>query len=312
MKIQSLQDLHKHAMQSAICLIAFLITLSVPQQTWAQNTSSGIISTEDIARFETLLEKSTPEPDTAAQPKGNGLDQSEMVFVPAGLFLMGAAEDDALAMNWEKPQHEVTLDAYWIDKYEVTNAQFAKCVASGYCVQPRQGGSKTRESYYGNPDFADYPVIYVDWNQASYYCSWVGKRLPSEAEWEKAARGTAGQVYPWGNSEETDLLMNINRLQDGDTEKVGSFPEGQSPYGAMDMGGNVWEWTADRFDRDYYANSPAQNPLGAAEGEEHAVRGFSWAYSFPNKAITARNKANTYAYTYDLGFRCALSAEEIP
>ncbi len=310
MKKTSFINYCQNAIRPGICLIAALFILAFPENTRAESTPSGIISTEDIARFETLLEKSTPEPDFSVQPKGNGLDQSEMIFIPAGKFIMGAEEDDSQAMAWEKPQHEVTLDAYWIDKYEVTNAQFANCVAAGYCVQPRQTGSKTRDSYYGNSEFADYPVIYVDWNQAAYYCSWVGKRLPTEAEWEKAARGTDGQTYPWGNTGEPAAYMNVNRLQDGDTQKIGSYPDGQSPYGLMDMGGNVWEWTADIFDRNYYADSPAENPSGGTEGLEHAVRGLSWAYGFPNQTITIRNKANTYAYTYDLGFRCALSAPE--
>lgn len=288
---------------------AGLVFLNIHPAVFADDNNTNIITTEDIQKFDTFFTgQETPEANYSDQPMGNGLDTSEMVYIPAGSFMMGASEENLQAMFWDKPAHEVVLDAFWIDKYEVTNDQFAKCVATGYCVQPRLLSSQTQTEYYGKADFADYPVIYVDWNQASYYCNWVGKRLPTEAEWEKAARGTDSRIYPWGNNGDPANLMNVDRLQDGDTEKVGSYPDGASPYGVLDMGGNVWEWTADLFDKDYYTYSPTENPTGSSEGQIHAVRGLSWAYVFPNKLITTRNKADAYTYTYDLGFRCALSA----
>ncbi|GAP41701.1 formylglycine-generating enzyme family protein [Flexilinea flocculi] len=290
-----------------IFLLLLMLSFS-EKEIYAKDTGTAVISPQDIQKFETYLsDQSTPQPDFSDQPKGNGLDTSEMVYVPAGEFIMGADSENHQAMSWEKPSHEVILDAFWIDKHEVTNGQFAKCVASGYCVQPRSVASKTRPQYYGLADFADYPVIYVDWNQAYYYCAWVGKRLPTEAEWEKAARGTDSNYYPWGNEGDPVELMNCGHLQDGDTEKVGSYPDGASPYGALDMAGNVWEWTADLFDRKAYSNSPRENPKGGIEGQIHTVRGLSWAYNATYQSMTIRNRADAYAFSYDLGFRCAFS-----
>ena len=307
----SLRDLliTKNSIHRIAMVLLLLLMLTIyEKEISADDTGTAVISTQDIQKFETSLTgQNTPQPDFSDQPKGNGLDTSEMVYVPAGTFVMGADTENLQAMSWEKPAHEVTLDAFWIDKHEVTNGQFARCVASGYCVQPRSTASKTRPQYYGNVDFADYPVIYVDWNQAYYYCAWVGKRLPTEAEWEKAARGTDSNRYPWGNEEDSAELMNSGHLQDGDTEKVGSYPDGSSPYGALDMAGNVWEWTSDLFDRNAYTESPLENPTGSAEGQIHTVRGMSWAYTAPYQSITIRNRADAYAYSYDLGFRCAFS-----
>ncbi len=289
-----------------IFFFLFFIQMGFEKEFITNAEEGAIITTEDIQKFESFLtDQKNTEPDFSDQPKGNGLDTSKMVFIPEGIFIMGADTENFQAMSWEKPAHEVTLDAFWIDKHEVTNGQFAQCVASGYCVQPRSVASKTRPQYYGIADFADYPVIYVDWNQAYYYCAWVGKRLPTEAEWEKAARGTDGSSYPWGNEGEAAELMNSGHLADGDTQKVGSYPDGASPYGALDMAGNVWEWNADLFDRKAYTESPRENPKGGTEGQIRVVRGLSWAYTTPYHEITIRNKADAYAYSYDLGFRCA-------
>ena len=149
----------------------------------------------------------------------------------------------------EKPVHAVYLDAFWIDKYEVTNAQYKKCVDWGYCVAP-QKNSSTRDSYYGNPQYESYPVI-VSWDQAKNFCTRAGKRLPTEAECEKAARGTGERIYPWGDTFDKNLVNSLHRGF-GDTMPVGSFPNGASPYGVMDMAGNVSEWVADFYSSDYY------------------------------------------------------------
>jgi len=122
-----------------------------------------------------------------------------MVYVPAGRFWMGSEDGDPDAFYNEKPQHEVNLDAFWIDRTEVTNAQYRRCVDDGPCSPPSRSISYDRDNYYDNPEFDDYPVIYVDWNQAKAYCTWADKRLPTEVEWEKAARGTDRRIYPWGN-----------------------------------------------------------------------------------------------------------------
>jgi len=238
-----------------------------------------------------------------------------MVFVPAGDFTMGSNDGD----NGEKPQHTVYLDAFWMDKYEVTNAQYKKCVDAGKCSRPSESKSYTRSSYYGNASFDNYPVIYVSWNDAKTYCEWAGKRLPTEAEWEKAARGTDGRLYPWGNTfdgwrvnfcDRNCTLDWANKEYDdgyADTAPVGSYPGGASLYGALDMAGNVWEWVADWYDEKYYASSPRNNPTGPSSGQYRVVRGGAWSNS--GNIVRAANRirnsplsANDY-----VGFRCARS-----
>ncbi len=219
-------------------------------------------------------------------------DGMEMVYVPVGEFLMGSTADDKEAKDNEKPQHRVTLDAYWIDKTEVTNDQYGKCVGAGACAAP--GGS----DYY-NGVKNQRPVVYVRWGDAATYCEWVGRRLPSEAEWEKAARGTDGRMYPWGNALPDGTLANMGE----NTTSVWSYPAGASPYGALDMAGNVWEWVEDWFAADYYADSPVANPPGPASDGYRVVRGG------PSRGLrSAYRSAQDPAYRNDdLGFRCARS-----
>ncbi len=202
-----------------------------------------------------------------------GSDNAEMVYVPAGEFRMGSVANEQ-AGDDEKPQHTVVLDAFWIDRHEVTNAQYSQCVATENCRAPDERASTTRGAYYGIAEFDNYPVITVSWDDAYTYCEWAGKRLPTEAEWEKAARRTDGRVYPWGNEFDQSRL-NSSEVS-GDTSEVGAYPNGASPYGAFDMAGNVWEWVADWYDANYYANSPRVNPQGPTLGERRTRRGGSW------------------------------------
>jgi len=200
-----------------------------------------------------------------------------MVFIPAGEFQMGSnnGEDD------EKPAHSVSLDAFYIDLYEVTNTRYAECVSAGACQQPVERNSFTRSSYYGDSQFFDYPMIHVTWAMAKTYCEWRGGSLPSEAQWEKAARGgLQGMDYPWGNEKpvcQTGAQNGTNFDGCGsnkDTKAVGSFsPNG---YGLFDMAGNVWEWVNDWYQLDYYASSPANNPTGPGSGDYKVLRGGSW------------------------------------
>jgi len=228
-------------------------------------------------------------------------DGMTMVYVPEGIFSMGSTRK-----AYEQPVHNVYLDAYWIDRTEVTNAMYAQCEQAGACTWPGVFKSNTRSNYYKNSEYANYPVIYVNWKSAQAYCKWAGARLPTEAEWEKAARGTDGKHYPWGDSPPGKDLLNFNSNV-GDTTAVGSYPSGASPYGALDMSGNVYEWVADWFSVTYYANSPSSNPQGPATGLYRVRRGGSWASEDNLVSSTYRLDSNPHVALNDIGFRCARS-----
>jgi formylglycine-generating enzyme required for sulfatase activity len=229
-----------------------------------------------------------------------GQDGMTLLYVPAGEFTMGSDKD----YSDEKPVHPVYLDAFWIDKTEVTNAMYAKCVAdSGACKEPPSKDSYTRSSYYGNEKYNNYPVIKVDWNMAKTYCEWAGRRLPTEAEWEKAARGDYAFTYPWGNDVPNNNLLNFNQVV-GDTSEVGKYPNGASPYGALDMVGNVWEWVDNWYDA-YPGNSVSNLNYGTTF---RVLRGGSWYNSDNYIRSTSRGNGNPSSTLNSFGFRCAVSA----
>jgi eukaryotic-like serine/threonine-protein kinase len=233
-------------------------------------------------------------------------DGMVMVYVPEGKFLMGSTDSDLMAHPGEKPQHSVSLDAYWIDQTDVTNAMYAVCVKAGACQPPTQSRSNTHNSYYNNPQYDNYPVVNINWMDANAYCTWAGARLPTEAEWEKAARGTDGRIYPWGNQSPDKSLLNYNGSV-GDNTAVGNYPSGASPYGVLDMGGNVWQWVKDWYDANYYASSPSSNPQGPSSGTYRVLRGGSWSLPADGVRSAIRNRSTPTDDDLNVGFRCSRS-----
>jgi len=208
----------------------------------------------------------------------------------------------------EQPIHTVMLDAFWIDKYEITNGLYRKCVAAQVCKAPPGGYSgRHLDGYYSNPIYDNFPVAYVGWNEGDQYCRWAGKRLPTEAEWEKAARGTDARLFPWGNTFDGERANSALR-NELNTTAAGTYPNGASPYGAEDMSGNVWEWVADWYGDDYYAESPAINPGGPATGEMKILRGGGYGGYDSALRTSIRRESPTYESTAYIGFRCAWSA----
>ncbi len=229
------------------------------------------------------------QPAAMVQPAG-------MVQVPPGGFTMGGSDEED-----ERPAHRVYLSAFAIDRDEVTRGDYQKCAAAGRCAAPADYGK-------GSDDIA---VTGVSWRDADSYCRFAKKRLPTEAEWEKAARGSDGRIYPWGN-EPSCAQANFGNFQGegrcpsnpGRPVRVGSFP-GASPYGARDLAGNVWEWVGDRYDARYYRHSPSRNPKGPAAGERRVVRGGACCSMFGLPRAANRLAFPESYRDVDIGFRCA-------
>jgi formylglycine-generating enzyme required for sulfatase activity len=250
------------------------------------------------------------------------MDGMILKYVPAGEFLMGASETDAAANDDERPQHMVALDGFWIDSTEVSNGMYASCVKEGACTPPVEDSSLSRRTYASAPSCSGYPVVEVSWQQAADYCHWAGRRLPTEAEWEKAARGTDARVFPWGNDYPSDAVANLcgreclrieprdPGIDDGylDTAPVGSFEIDRSVFGVLDMAGNVAEWVADRGQADYYSVSPSVNPAGPIAGETRVFRGGAFVTIGSAARLSARGYLLPTTTSNFIGFRCALSA----
>lgn len=235
------------------------------------------------------------------------LRKEDMVFIPAGEFLMGCNTDNSWKWADAKPPHRVYLDAYYIDRHEVTETEFQRCVEAGECMKPGSDDDCT----WGKSGWETHPITCVKWKQAEAFCQWAGKRLPTEAEWEKAARGTDGRIYPWGN-EVANCEFAV--MDDGDTGcgkgstwEVCSKPKGNSPYGLCDMAGNVSEWVKDRYSKDAYNTSFARNPLGPSSGNNRILRGGSWYSNQITLQSFQRIGTDLDYWDYWSGFRCARS-----
>ena len=288
-----------------------VVQKGVDYEWWVEYVAGGLRAHESDHR---LLQ-------VAAAAGGNSLgdtwtrppDGTVMVYVPSGEFQMGSENGD----SFEQPVHTVALDGFWIDQTEVTNDQYRDCVEAGECDAPLtcDWGGPT----YANGSKADHPVVCVDWPDAEAYCEWAGGRLPTEAEWEYAARGPDANIYPWGadfncargnfddETEIDDYVVPGGAGCDGynETAPVGSFPQGTSWCGALDMAGNVWEWAWDWYDEEYYATSPLRDPQGPSSGTIRIVRGGSWDVgpNFPRGALRVGGSPDDSGN--DLGFRCA-------
>jgi len=236
-------------------------------------------------------------PVTPLYEKRTAIDGMVQVYVPEGEFLMGKGDG---YKNADSPQHTVFLDAFWIDKVEVSNAMYIKCMRAGFCT-----GLVSDNIYYQYWVYRNHPVTYITWDQANAYCKWAGRRLPTEAEWEKAARGTDGRMYPWGDEAPNPRLANFSGSMIHEAVPVYRYPLGASPYGALNMSGNVREWVADWYDLKYYLSSPRTNPAGPEMGLEKSMRSGSYNEDGREIAVTYRYRHEPQSAGLSRGFRCA-------
>jgi formylglycine-generating enzyme required for sulfatase activity len=297
-------------------------------QSGMRATTSALPTQAKPATVSTAIPTLTALPPTSVPPtetpteaastqRTSPIDGMPQVYVPAGAVRMGGLDVHADDRD-ELPAHDVSLDAFWIDQLEVTNAMYMLCVQAGACTPPEDWASDRRPSYFNNEEFKDYPVVHVTWEQAGTYCAWAERRLPTEAEWERAARGDDFRNYPWGDEPPSEAYANFNRLIK-DTSRVGSYPAGASPFGALDMAGNVWEWVNDLYGTEYYKTSPEHNPTGPETSSTNlrVIRGGSFQDEWVDLRVSKRGAALGPApeATFDvpdrdgehsskIGFRC--------
>lgn len=241
---------------------------------------------------------------------GSELDPN-LLEIPGGTFDMGCTADNGMCDPENQPAHSVTVSPYWIEATEVTVAAYKQCVDAGGCTEP----GLVAPCSYSSPIAPQHPINCVTWQQATDYCTWKGRRLPTEAEWEFAARADSGRTYPWGSAEASCVFAHMFQMTSeqstygcdtNDTAQVGSYPDGASPYGGLDMAGNVEEWVADWFSSTWYAESPADDPTGPAEGTQRSVRGGDFYDASPfNLRTVERARANPDIGAPERGFRCA-------
>jgi len=304
-----LQALSQLLLQKKGLLILFL-TLILVLAGWLFRTeisqfgrSAGQLITSVISQKGTSVSGETPLPitDTHGVP---------LVLIPKGSFLMGSSAlvGGDSSNEDERPVRVVYLDNYYIDQYEITNKRYGECVEDGVCVPPAKKDVPNRVDYFGNPDYENFPVVFVSWYDAQIYCEWRGARLPTEAEWERAARGDDGRIFSWGDQEPLCSLVNFDSCV-GDTTEVGSYLHGRSYYGVYDMAGNVYEWVFDWYNP--YDENETTNPTGPKRGLYRIMRGGSWSSTMDGLRSANRNYNNPDYRDDRTGFRCALSYEDL-
>lgn len=284
-----------YALSAGLVALMVFIVFPRPQTIMTNRRNSSARSTNSVS---VQPPATAQRGDTWTNPR----DGAEMVYIPAGDFIMGSNNNDD-----EKPQHRVQLDSYWMYRHEVTVAQYRKfCQATGTSMPPAPSGGLQDK----------HPIVNVSWNDALAYCDWAGVELPTEAQWEGAARGTDGRTWPWGNKWDA---KKCNTEENGpeSTTPVGAYPEGVSPYGCLDMAGNVWEWCADWYAPNYYLsrrqarqggggkNAPQRNPSGPSTGQYRVLRGGGWFSNSGNARCANRDSLTPDFVVNFIGFRCA-------
>ena len=303
-------------------------------------SANSTVETPSQVENKPLLPSATPTEALPAklQPTITDAQGVEMALISAGEFLMGSTNSDSQAYDNEKPQHRLYLDEYYIDTYEVTNTSFEQFVqdTSYQTTAEKTGGGYAHVSgswdYVEGADWrhphgpsssldglGNHPVVQVSWDDATAYCEWRGARLPTEAQWEKAARGTDERIYPWGNTFDGSRVNFCDKncslgwaTKDTDdgyafTAPVGSYPSGASPYGLYDMAGNAWEWVRDWYLDTFYNSSPFENPAGPSSGQYRIVRGGSWDGVASVVRTALRYRVDLTDRNVVMGLRCVRS-----
>ena len=281
----------------AVVIAGFLLwNLDIALRVW-EKVQNGSLTIE-MLRFEfASFDFGRLNSNIPVNTKTSNIDGMQQVYIPEGIFIMGNNRNPSAN---EYPEHKVYLDAFWMDKVEVTNAMYLKCLQANICTAP-----VSDNIYYNKWIYRDHPMVYVTWDQANTYCAWANRRLPTEAEWEKAARGTDQRIYPWGNDVPTPRLANFSDTLIHESVSSFRYPLGASPYGVLNMAGNVREWIADWFDPTYYLHSPAANPKGPETGFERSLRSASYNEDGREIMITNRFRHEPQSAGLSRGFRCA-------
>ncbi|HVN15377.1 MAG TPA: SUMF1/EgtB/PvdO family nonheme iron enzyme [Anaerolineales bacterium] len=291
-----------HRTAFVVLAVTFLLGACVPTPTPAPLPTSTSLPATPLPATEPPTATATatlvpiPLAGVQAGTTMKWIDTSVLSYIPQGEFAMGAGTSDT-------PTHTVALDGFWIQQTSVTNGMYAQCVATGQCTPPTQ---ELGTPNYTIADYNSYPVVGVTWDQANTYCSWIQGSLPTEAQWEYAARGNTSSTYPWGNDGAACDYLNFGGCI-GHTTDVTEYTSGRTPFGLFDMAGNVFEWVKDWYDPAYYNNSPSQNPTGPDSGTQRVIRGSSFETDTDQAASSLRHFASPTYHSRDLGFRCVVT-----